>query len=96
MVRMLEIFRQVNVKPATDKKYHSILTYYSEFTRAEREARDFKRSFDNRNKAFYERVYPVCVSSRDADTLKEILPLIDQLIAILQVAPARGKWPRCL
>jgi len=48
------------------------------------------------NSHVFERVFPICASRADAETLQELVPLAETMLQIFYSAPQRGTWPACL
>jgi len=44
----------------------------------------------------FEKVFPIVVTPQDAVELQAVIPLADELIKLLQDAPAQAIWPKWL
>ena len=80
----------------SEREDYSLMAYYSELTVYDRQVHDARRVADQPNAYLFERVFPICATPTDVVKLKEALPLLERLSQILQEAPQRAKWPKCL
>ena len=46
--------------------------------------------------AIYEYVFPIVASKKDEEELLKYVKLCDKMIQVLEMAPYKCSWPRCL